>query len=77
MQYDFQLRSSGDTDLLIAHVAYRDDSALIGFNYEVTVEVGHHAALLSLNTDSSADDAFAGSIFHVAIDSNLLCKGTD
>ena len=50
--------------------------ALVCFDYEVTVEVGNHTVVLSHNADSGTDDGFSGSIFHMALHSDLLCKGT-
>ena len=63
--------------VLITHETHRNGGTAVRLNLEIAVVIGNHAARLSCDTDGGTDNGFAGSILHIAIDSNLLCKGSD
>ena len=77
LEHDVHTRSSGDLRFLVAYIAYRDGGATVSLNLEVTVKIGNHTALLSCDAHGGTDDGFAGSIHHIALHSDLLCKGSD
>ena len=56
---------------LIADVAHGDVGTLVGFQHEVTVEVGDGGRLCAGHAHRSSDNGFACSIFHKASHLNL------